>query len=103
MRGILMLFQKKSMTNPEEFVNPNVTSVKKTIECVPNIIYSQGMPTKRIFEEAQRFLEYDMDDLQTKITDFYKNKYALWIDVQTMSHKHSTRDGKKLVQTQSGV
>ena len=27
MRSILMLFEKKSVTDPEEFINPNITSV----------------------------------------------------------------------------
>ena len=73
MQGILMLFQEK---DPEKFVNPNITSVKITIEGVPNMIYSQGLPKKRSFEEAQRLLEYDMNDPQMKITDFYNDKYA---------------------------
>ena len=38
-----------------------------------------------------------------KITDFYDNRYALWIDLRTTCDKNSTGDGKKLVQTQSGV
>ena len=72
MRGILMLFQERDEKNPEKFVNPNITIVKITIEGVPNMIYSQGLPKKRIFEEAQRLLEYDMNDPQIKVTDFCK-------------------------------
>ena len=103
MRGILMLFQEKDETDPEKFANPNITNVKITIEGVPNMIYSQGLPRKRIFEEAQRLFEYDMKDPQMKITDFYDDKYALWIDLRSTSSKNSTGDGKRLVQTQSGV
>ena len=103
MRGILMLFQEKDETDPEVFTNPNIISVKITIEGVPNMIYSQGLPKKRVFEEAQRLLEYDMNDPQMKITNFYDNKYALWIDLRTTSNKNSTGDGKRLKQTQSGV
>ena len=62
MRGILMLFQEKDETDPEMFGNPNITDVKITIEGVPNMIYSQGLPKDRIFEEAQRLFETDMKD-----------------------------------------
>ena len=98
-----MLFQEVNETDPEKFVNPNITSVKITIEGVPNMIYSQELPKKRIFEEAQRLLEYDMNDPQMKITDFYDDKYALWIDLRTTSAKNIFGDGKTLQQTQSGV
>ena len=68
-----MLFQEVSETNPEKFVDPNVTSVEITIEGVPNMIYSQGLPKKRIFEEAQWLLEYNIKDPQIKIEGFYNN------------------------------
>ena len=55
-----MLFQEKDETDPEKFVDPNITNVKITIEGVPNMIYSQGLPKEQIFEEAQRLLEYDI-------------------------------------------
>ena len=103
MRGILMLFQEKDETDPEKFVNPKITSVKITIEGVPNMVYSQGLPKKRIFEEAQRLLEYDMKDPQMNITDFYNDKYSLWIDLRTTYNKDCIKDGKRLQQTQSGV
>ena len=38
-----------------------------------------------------------------KITEFHKDKYALWIDLRTTFSENSIRDGKKIVQTQSGV
>ena len=46
MQGILMLFQEKYEKDPEKFVNPNITSVKITIEGILNMIYSQGLPKK---------------------------------------------------------
>ena len=103
MRGILMLFREKGETDLEKFMNPNITSVKITIEGVPNMVYSQGLPSKRIFEEAQRLFEHNMEDPEMKVTDFYKDKYALWIDLRTTSSKNTVNEGKKLVQTQSGL
>ena len=103
MRGILILFCEKGETDLEKFANPNITNVKITIEGVPNMIYSQGLPDKRIFEEAQRLFEHNMEDPEMKITDFYKDKYALWIDLRTTFSRNTANEGKKLVQTQSGV
>ena len=44
-----------------------------------------------------------MKDPKMKITEFYKDKYALWIDLRTTSAKNVFKDGKTLMQTQSGV
>ena len=90
MRGILMLFQEKDETESEKFIDPKITEVKITIEGVPNMVHSKGLPKKCIFEEAQRLFENDMDDPQMKITDFYDNKYSLWIDLHTTYDKNST-------------
>ena len=59
--------------------------------------------SKRIFEEAQRLFEHNMEDLEMEVTDFYKDKYALWIDLRTTSSRNTTSEGKKLVQTRHGV
>ena len=50
MRGILMLSREKDETDLEKFANPNITNVKITIEGVRNMVYSQGLPSKRIFK-----------------------------------------------------
>ena len=103
MQGILMLFQEKDETDPEEFINPNIEHVKITIEGVPNMIYSQKLPNKRVFEEAQRLFENYMKNPEMKALDFYKDKYSLWIDLCTTYSKNTYADGKILRQTQNGV
>ena len=50
MRGILMLFHEKGETDLEKFANPNITNVKITIEGLPNMICTQGLPSKHITE-----------------------------------------------------
>ena len=54
MKAIVSLFRKNTLTNSEEFVYPNITEVKVSIEGIPNSIYSQGIPKSRFFEEAFR-------------------------------------------------
>ena len=51
--------------------------MKITIEGVPNMIYSQKLPNKRVFEEAQRLFENNMKDPEMKALDFYKDKILL--------------------------
>ena len=49
-------------TNPtesEQYVYPSISEVKITIEGVPNSVYSQGIQTSRIYDEAKRFFSYD--------------------------------------------
>ena len=49
MKAIVLLFRKKTLTDSEEFVYPNITEVKISVEGIPNSIYSQGIPKSRFF------------------------------------------------------
>ena len=84
-------------------MNPNIEHVKITIKGVPNMIYSQKLPNKRVFEEAQRLFENDMENPEMKASDFYKDKYALWIDLRTTYPKNTYSEGKEFDQSQSGI
>ena len=44
MRGIVLLFKNKTLSDGEKFVHPNVDRVKLTIEGVSNEVFSQGIP-----------------------------------------------------------
>ena len=54
MKSVVLLFTNKVRTDSEEYVYPNIDSVKVTIEGVPNSVYSQGIPKSRFFSEAMR-------------------------------------------------
>ena len=103
MKGVLMLFREKDETDPEKYMYPNIVDVKITIKGVHNMIYSQKLPNKRMFEEAQRLFENDMENPEMKALDFYKDKYALWIDLRTTYSKNTFGEGMKLVETQNGI
>ena len=49
-----MLFRNKTVTDSEEFVFPNIETVKVTIEGTPNQIHGQGIPKNRFYDEAKR-------------------------------------------------
>ena len=51
LKAVVVLFRNKTITDSEEFVFPNIETVKVTIEGVPNQIYGQEIPknSSRLF------------------------------------------------------
>ncbi|CAB4009483.1 Hypothetical predicted protein [Paramuricea clavata] len=106
MAAIVLLFTKKTRADSEEYLYPNIEEVKITIEGVPNSIFSQGLPKSRFFEEAKRFFcpscEKVMADEFMSIQKFFKDGFALVIYLRS-NEDDVTGNGKKIVNTQSGV
>ena len=104
MRSIVLLFTKQSRCDSEEYLYPNITEVKLTIEGVPNSVCSQGVPSSRFYEEAKRlFYQKDVKDQFMTVEKFYKDKFALVIDLRSHEEVNKTAHGKKIVNTQNGV
>ena len=104
----VVLFRNKTVTDSEQFVYPNITEVKISVEGVPNSIYSQGLPKRRFFEEAFRIFHrgpsrYENSDTVMSIEKFYKDSFALCVDLRTLDDNFVYGTGKKLVNTQSGL
>ena len=78
--------------------------MKLTIEGVPNSVYSQGVPKSRFYEEAKRlFGQKEVKDQFMTVEKFYKDKFALVIDLRSHEEVNKTAHGKKIVNTQNGV
>ena len=105
MKAIVLLFRNKTVTNSEQFVYLNITDVKISVEGIPNSIYSQGFPKRRFFEEAFRIFHcgYAKFDSVMSVEKFYKDSFALCIDLRTFDDNFVYGNGKKLVNTQSGL
>ena len=75
MKAVVLLFRNKTVTNSEQYVYPNITNVKVSVEGVPNSIYSQGIPKRRFFEEAFRIFHCGYSDCDSVMTleKFYKD------------------------------
>ena len=103
LKAIVMLFTQTPLTDSEEFVYPNITDVRVSIDGVPNVIYSQGLKLNRFYEEAKRFFELNgvMEPFMS-VDKFFKDKFALVIDLRT-NEDIKTGHGKKIVNSQSGV
>ena len=103
MKAIVMLFTNKTKTDSEEYIYPNIEKVRVTIEGVPNAVYSQGIPKTRLYEEARRLFGTDEISHQT-LTGFFKDKkFALVIDLRTVSDANTYGNGAKIQNTQSGI
>ena len=63
MKEIVLYFRNKTITDSEQFVYPNIKSVKVTIEGTPNSVYSQGIPKSRFFEETNRVFKYNEEKI----------------------------------------
>ena len=103
MKAIVLLFRNKTLTDSEQFVYPNITDVKISVEGVPNSVYSQGFPKHRFFEEAFRVFPCGYADSMMSIEKFYKDSFALCIDLRTFDDNYVYGNGKKIVNTQSGI
>ena len=89
------MFRNKAVTNGEEYVYPNIESIKVTIEGIPNSVYSQGIPKSRLFEEAGRVFKLDSKDQFMSIQKFYKDHFALVVDLRTVNDSFTSGNGKK--------
>ena len=104
MKAVVLLFTKTSRSDSEEFIYPNITKVKVTIEGAPTEVYSQGIPKERFYDEAKRLLGNKMEkDEFMKPQKFYKDKFALVIDLRSNEEMQKTGHGKKIVNTQNGI
>ena len=78
--------------------------MKLTIEGVPNSVYSQGIPSNRFYDEARRlFGEKEGKDQFMTVEKFYKDKFALVIDLRSHEEVNKTAHGKKIVNTQINI
>ena len=104
MRSIVLLFTKQSTSDSEEYLYPNITEMKLTIEGVPKSVYSQRVTSSRFYEEATRlFGQKEVKDQFMTVEKFYKDKFALVIDLRSHEEVNKTAQGKKTVNTQNGV
>ena len=103
MTGILCLFTEESSVgkrDSENFVNPKITTVNFNIDGVPNKLFSNGMLPSDFWQSLNnRFNTKDT----LKESDFYADKFALWIDLRSDPDNYIHGGGLFLKNTQDGV
>ncbi len=103
LKAMVMLFRNKTVTDSEEFVFPNIETVKVTIEGTPNQIYGQGIPKNRFYDEAKRLFGNGVENSLITLKGFYKNHFALVVDLRAIEDNSVYQTGRKLTSTQSGI
>ncbi len=79
-----MLFRNKTVTDSEEFVFPNIETVKVTFKGTANQIYGQGIPKNRFYDEAKRLFGNGVENPLITLKGFYKNHFALVVDLRNI-------------------
>ena len=90
MKLIVLPSTNTSITDSKEYVYPNITEVKLTIG-VAYSVYSHGIPILRFYDEAKRlFSDKENKDQFMTIQKFYKNHFALVIDLRSNEERNGT-------------
>ena len=104
MKAIVLTFTKETgRAGSEDYLYHNIEEVKVAIEGNPNIVYSQGINKNRFYSEVKRVLNKVEDyDRFMSFQSFYKDLFALVIDLRSIEDNMKHATGKKIVNTQSG-
>ena len=104
MKAIVLTFTKETgRAGSEDYLYHNIEEVKVAIEGNPNIVYSQGINKNRFYSEVKRVLNKVEDyDRFMSFQSFYKDLFALVIDLRLIEDNMKHATGKKIVNTQSG-
>jgi hypothetical protein len=105
MRAVVLLFRNKTVTDSEEYVFPNIEKVKVTIDGKPNAIYSQGLTYEHFYDEAKRLfgLKNNTCNDNLSVRKFFRNKFALVVDMRTVDDSSIVGSGKKIQGDNSGI
>ena len=119
LKGVLLIFTKKRSAtkfshDTEEFFNPKITKVEVTVEGVPNKLYAQKMEHWHQYDEIVKHfaegwlkeagaIQKDLQLHSVNIASFYTDKYALWLDFQTIDDNRPHGLGRWLENTSEGI
>ena len=119
LKGVLLIFtQERSATkfarDTEEFYNPKITKVEVTMEGVPNELYAQNMEYRHQYDEiikhfneghlkGEGWVQKDLQLHNINIASYYTDKYALWLDFQTVDDNVLHGLGRPLENTSEGI
>ena len=121
MKGILMFFEDDAAQQPfardtEGFYNPKITKVDVTTEGVPNLLFSQGMRSYQMWDEAKKFfaagserhpevavVAKELALADVSIGEFLTNKFTLCHDLRTTDDDRLHGSGRRIENASEGV
>ena len=78
-----------SLETQASFTNPKIEKVSVTVEGKPNQLYSQGMRSFELYDEAHKYFaegrlaneaQAQLQLYDLSVGEYLVNKYALWLD-----------------------
>lgn len=118
MKGVLVIFVDPAKEGKEwgrlseDFYNPKIKEVKVAIEGEANQLYSHGLPTYQMWDEARKYFAAgskrqpeaaiaakDLKLCQLRQTDYYNSKFALWLDLRSSDDDQLHGAGRRIKKT----
>ena len=119
LKGVLLIFTKERSATKfshdiEEFFNPKISKVEVTVEGVPNELYAQNMEYCHQYDEIVKHfaegwlkeagaIQKDLLLHNVNIASYYTDKYALWLDFQTIDDNKLHGSGRQLENTSESI
>ena len=117
LRGILLIGKRDDQVNdPDKYWNMNIKNISVTIEGIPNQLYAQGMQERNLYDETKRFfggyykkmknidnMVKELNLSGVSIEDFYRDKYAVWLDFRSVEDNCLHGSGRRLVNNSEGI
>ena len=113
LKGVLLIFMKersatKFNRDTEEFFNPKITKVEVTVEGSPNELYAQNMEHRHQYDgegplKDAGAIQKDLQLHNINTASYYTDKYALWLDFQTIDNNRLHGSDRRLENTSEGI
>ena len=108
LKAILLLFLEKydgGARDSEKYVFPDLKKVKVAVKGIPNMIYSEGIESRNMWEEASRYFVQEKNKTgHMTMKKFYtEDKFGLIIDLRSMASHKNHGSGTRLVNSNEGV
>ena len=99
------LSQAPGARDSKKYFNPHLTKVSVTVNGLPNMLYSNSIEGKDLWEEVSRFFVKAKNRTQDmNLTNFYTDdKFKLLIDLRSMPDQALHSSGTRLVNTTDRV
>ena len=104
MKAIILIFTKHDRSDSEEFVYPNIDKVNITINGTVNQIFTKGMTVHDMYPEAKGLFNPGSSvDQNITESDYFKDKYALVVDLRPTQNKNLFANGKEILNSMNGI
>ena len=110
LKGILVLFEeeKPDLRDTSKYYNPKIEKVFVTVEGKSNQLYSQGIRSFELYDEARKYfaegrlaneVQAQLQLYDLSVGEYLVDKYALWLDFRTIDENELHGMGRQIGNT----